>query len=167
MEIAEAASFGTRKSQVQILPPRPPSNKIGGSGYYRYEFWVGSWVDGPPAEGEAPPVTADEIEPGIDVAPLFPAWPTHRRSGNSPAKRGIEMLRASRTSTSIGIPPDSLRSGAGTERTGNWVIPPFSKTAETICDLEKSRMQSSLECSSRFQCQPRLRSGYSTFHRSP
>ena len=49
MEIAEAASFGTRKSQVQILPPRPPSNKIGGTEYYRYEFWVGSWVADPPA----------------------------------------------------------------------------------------------------------------------
>src|SRR5260370_3306386 len=30
-EIGKAASFGTRKSQVQILPPRPPSNKIGGT----------------------------------------------------------------------------------------------------------------------------------------
>jgi hypothetical protein len=43
-EIAEAASFGTRKSQVQILPPRPPSKKIGGIEFHRYDFWVGSWV---------------------------------------------------------------------------------------------------------------------------
>jgi hypothetical protein len=38
--------FGTRKSQVQILPPRPPSNKIGGVEFHRYDFWVGSWVGG-------------------------------------------------------------------------------------------------------------------------
>jgi hypothetical protein len=29
---------------VRIHSPRPPSNKSGGIEYYRYEFWVGSWV---------------------------------------------------------------------------------------------------------------------------
>jgi hypothetical protein len=62
-EIAKAASFGTRKSQVQILPLRPPSNKVCGTEFHRYEFWVGSWVGGPRRPRLALPINRDELEP--------------------------------------------------------------------------------------------------------
>jgi hypothetical protein len=72
MEIAKAASFGTRKSQVQILPPRPPSNKMSGIKFYRHEFWVGSWVGGCAGTGQRRLVNLDEPELEIDAAALFP-----------------------------------------------------------------------------------------------
>jgi hypothetical protein len=68
MEIAKVASFGTRKSQVQILPPRPPSNKIGGTEYHGYDFWVGSWVGESRRPWLALQVKPDEFGPGVHSA---------------------------------------------------------------------------------------------------
>ena len=52
---------------VRIHSPRPPSNKIGGTEYHAYEFWVGSWVRNW-WRWLATLVNPDELEPGIDFA---------------------------------------------------------------------------------------------------
>ena len=87
MEIAETPSFGTRKSQVQILPPRPPSNKIGGTEYYRYEFWVGSWVGGFGGPELALPVNSGEYGRGIRFVLVCPPG---RHAGVGRSGHGFE-----------------------------------------------------------------------------
>ena len=73
-----AVWFGTRKSQVQILPPRPPSIKIGGTEYYRYEFWVGSWVGGFGAlVGAARKPRRTRARNSFRAC--LPSWSTHRQ----------------------------------------------------------------------------------------
>ena len=94
-----AVCFGTRKSQVQILPPRPPPitrsvelNTIGTN-----SGWAVGW--GMRRHWAAPVVNPDELEPGIDVAAPF--LPGRHKGKSGPVDAQIRGIRESNPKRNI------------------------------------------------------------------